>query len=187
MKKALLIIALFQLFTLSYGQTYKTKKPRVLTWKGKAAYNSYRPSGEIKLKSAQLRIEENTLQSLELIIDMKSLQHDNRQLQNHLRDKDFFEVQKFPEARFTLKEPVSLDEIAIKVRGYLTIKEKTEFEEFDVTLVKLEDEVVLQFKVKVDRTDYGVNFNSPSFFQNLKENAIDNDFQLKGRIQLFSK
>ena len=96
MKKTILIFAFVLLCIFSYGQTYNTQETRVLTWTGKAAYSSYRPSGEIKLKSAQLRIEENTLQSLELIIDMKSLQHDNRQLQNHLRDEDFFEVQKYP-------------------------------------------------------------------------------------------
>lgn len=186
MKKALLLALTIGLFTNLSAQNFKTKKARTLTWIGKAAYGSYEPRGEIKLKSAQMNIEENTLTSLELIIDMKSLSHDNSRLEKHLKNADFFEVDKYPQARFVLKEPVSLEEQTLKLRGMLKVKDKTQFEEFEVAITQLEDEVVLQFKVNVNRIDYGVTYNSPTLFQTMKNDAIDDNFQLKGRVQLFA-
>lgn len=186
MKKALLFTLALGLFLNASAQNFKTAKARTLTWIGKAAYGSYEPRGEIKLESAQMEIDDNTLTALEVVIDMKSLNHDNSRLEKHLKNADFFEVSKYPQARFVLKEAVPLENQTLKVRGMLTVKDKTQFEEFEVAITQLEDEVVLQFKVNVNRTDYGVTYNSPSLFQTMKNDAIDDNFQLKGRVQLFA-
>ncbi len=63
--------------------------------------------------------------------------------------------------------------------GQLTLKDVTKPVQFPVSLTRLPDgRLRLQGTATIDRTQFGVNYNSSSFFQNLGSYAIRNDFQL---------
>jgi polyisoprenoid-binding protein YceI len=66
------------------------------------------------------------------------------------------------------------------ITGMMTIKDVSKTESFTIKLNGNYSE--LSIDVSIDRTDYGVKFNSPSFFKKMKENAIADQFKLNGNL-----
>lgn len=156
-------------------------KNSTISWTGKAAFNAYALTGSLKAKSGEILIENDSIKKLEVIIDMKSLDHSNKDLKKHLRNKDFFEVKKYQIATFKLLNAVKLVSGKIVLVGNMTIKNITRKEEIEVEIHK-EENINIQFTTNLNRTKYGVKFNSPSFFKKMKENAIADEFVLKSEL-----
>ena len=176
---SLLIFCLqFQFIT---GQQSINAEKSTINWKGKAAFNSYSPTGTIQVKEGSISIENNVITALNIVIDMTTLDHEIKDLKNHLRNKDFFEVKKYKTATFTLSEPAKIINGGVLVVGAMTIKNTTKKETIKLT-VSHEGALRLQFDFNLDRTEYGIKFNSPNFFKKLKENAIADKFNLKGNL-----
>lgn len=149
-----------------------------IEWIGKAAFNSYSLTGLLSPIEGRIKVKNNTIFELSIVVDMKSLNHENSDLKKHLRSKDFFEVKKYTKAYFKINQPVLLDEHTVILVGEMTIKGITKTETIIATLKNK----ILTFEHSIDRTLYGVKFNSPSFFKKLKENAIADNFILKGSL-----
>jgi len=62
--------------------------------------------------------------------------------------------------------------------GELTLKGITKSVRFPVTITPRPDGLRVQGTASLDRTQFGVNYKSSSFFQNLGSYAIRNDFTL---------
>ncbi|WP_299218021.1 YceI family protein [uncultured Aquimarina sp.] len=171
----------------AYTQNFKldTRKS-ALSWTGKAAFNSYSLKGTITPKKGILNITDNAIATLNILIDMKSLDHESNDLKNHLKNEDFFEVKKYPETTFFLDNITNIQDGKVILRGKLTIKEKTNTENIPVNIEQTESGIILKFHHTIDRTKYGVNHNSPSIFKRMKENAIADEFILEGTF-VFSK
>lgn len=97
----------------------------------------------------------------EAVIDVKSINTNQEDRDNHLRTNDFFGADEYPEIKFVIKEASEN-----KVTGDLTIKGETHEETFDieydgVSKNPLNDTNVAGFTVsgKVDREKYGMSFN----------------------------
>ncbi|PJJ48070.1 YceI family protein [Hymenobacter chitinivorans] len=144
-----------------------------LTWTGYAEVGSWAPSGTVQLRQGQLEYGGNTLRNGRFEIDMRTIAHPNPDLQNHLRGTDFFAVEQFPTAVFELREVVGTEAV-----GQLTVKGITRPLRFPVRITRAGGTLRVQGTASVDRTQFGVQFNSSSFFQNLGDHAIRNDFQL---------
>jgi polyisoprenoid-binding protein YceI len=185
MKSLKLTLIVLSLLTssLAIGQS-KTVHPNKsdLKWTGKAAFNSYALTGSLNFKNGVVTIKNDSLLALEMKVDMTSLDHENNTLKSHLRSEDFFEVLTYEEATLKLLKPTVISNGETTIQGYLTIKDTTKLETFKLTFN--EEYTQLYFEISIDRTAYGVTFNSPSFYEKLKEDAIADTFQLKGRIQL---
>ncbi len=153
-----------------------------LNWTGKAAFNNYSLSGTLQTKSGNIDLDDATIKTLSITINMKSLNHDNKDLKKHLRSSDFFDIKTYNTATFTLIEPAIITENKATIKGMMTIKGVSKTETLIVNVMTSETETVLEFETVLDRTDYNVNFNSPSLFKKLKEQAIADDFTLKGRL-----
>ncbi len=69
--------------------------------------------------------------SFEVIIDPSSVNTRERDRDNHLRSKDFFDVEKFKEIRFKSKSIKKVDAEKHIIRGDLTIKDVTK--EIEIT------------------------------------------------------
>ncbi|EAQ42460.1 MULTISPECIES: YceI family protein [unclassified Polaribacter] len=174
-------ISLFISMSISAQKFNLESKNSNISWTGKAAFNAYALTGSLKAKSGEILIENDSIKKLEVIIDMKSLDHSNKDLKKHLRNKDFFEVKKYQTATFKLLNSVKLVKGKILLVGNMTIKNITKKEEIEVEIHKNEN-INLQFTTNLDRTKYGVKFNSPSFFKKMKENAIADEFVLKSEL-----
>ena len=115
-----------------------------------------------------------------MVVDMLSLDHENKDLMSHLRSKDFFEVKKYQESRFLLTNTPVVESDEILIRGRMKIKDTSKEESLSVKVVRQNNQLRLSFKTKLNRIDYGVTYNSPSIFKKLKQNAIADEFVLEG-------
>ncbi|WP_167852119.1 YceI family protein [Hymenobacter elongatus] len=144
-----------------------------LTWTGHAEVGTWAPSGTVQLRQGQLEYGANTVRNGRFELDMRTIAHANADLQNHLRNADFFDVARFPTAVFVLSDVT--DHVA---RGQLTVKGITRPLRFPVRVTRVGNRLRVQGTASVDRTQFGVQFNSSSFFQNLGDEAIGNTFEL---------
>ncbi|MEE9348816.1 MAG: YceI family protein [Flavobacteriaceae bacterium] len=202
MKKIVFVLAVFAFVATSCKNdkkqvekpVTKTTKTKVVhkdevTWKG------YKPTGShygtISIKNTNLKIADNVL-SGSAIIDMASIINNdlkdpkyNGDLVGHLKGKDFFEVEKYPTAKFEVTKSSS-DKLNVHdVEGNITIKGVTKKIKFQgKTAVNENGDTVLRGNFKIDRTDFGIKYKSTKFFDNLKDKFINDKFDLGVKIKL---
>jgi len=176
MKKTVIILLVF-INTCAFGQNTQT-----LTWQGRAAVGGYAPEGTLEILEASAEIKEDKLIDLSVVVDMRTLDQENSRLKNHLRDEDFFYVDKFPVATFILSDVVQLKNAEILLNGIMTIRGMSSEEKIRAEVIRNDESIRISFDHIMDRTSYGITYNSPSVFEKLKENAIADEFVLKGTI-----
>ncbi|WP_272148827.1 YceI family protein [Tenacibaculum aiptasiae] len=178
---------------LSGNKSINIAKSAII-WKGHKILGSH--TGEIKLKNAGLTFDNGTLTKGSFIVDMNTIkavelmkdgdddeeekennegeEHDDRDdLANHLKNEDFFDTNKYPEATFTIKQATKNGD-SYKITGDMTIKGITKEISFDATI----SEQTLKSHLKINRTDFGIKYGSGSFFKNLGDNIIKDQFDL---------
>ncbi|HEX8426752.1 YceI family protein [Hymenobacter sp.] len=145
-----------------------------LTWTGHAEAGTWAPTGTLQLRRGTFDYDGRTLRNGRFEFDMSTIKHEDAKLTEHLRGTDFFDAEKYPTAVFVLREVG-----AGTVVGQLTLKGITKPVQFPVVVEQLPDgQLRVKGTASLDRTQFGVNYNSSSFFQNLGSYAIRNDFQL---------
>ena len=181
--KNLAIIAVVAFATVSFT-TIKNEKKDVKADKSKVVWKGYKVTGShegtIAIKSGSLTFNENKLVGGEFVIDMTSINTTDLQgeskgkLDGHLKSDDFFGVENYPTATLVFKKVTASGKNAYNVSGDLTIKGKTNPVNFIISIYGNKATA----SVKVDRTKYGVQYNSTSFFEGLKDKAIYDEFDL---------
>jgi polyisoprenoid-binding protein YceI len=156
-----------------------------LSWLGEKVTGQH--NGTIKLQSGWLNWKDNKIVSAEFIIDMASIKEasGNERLEGHLKSDDFFSVGKFPVAKLVLTGSESFEKGSALVRGTLTIKGISNPIEFKSNMQKKDEGVWFYSNITVDRTKYDVKYGSGSFFDNLGDKVIYDEFKLK--VALFLK
>ena len=128
--------------------------------------------GYINFKKGYLIKTDNKITGGKFIVNMNTISNTdidkkdaNESLVNHLKDPDFFDVKKFPiaELEFTKVEYESSTKMRIKAN--LSIKKIKLPINFSATANY--DEATLSTKFKIDRTRWGINYNSK-----IKDGAI---------------
>ena len=109
---------------------------------------------------------------------MKSLFHKDKKLMKHLKDEDFFDVKTYPMATFSF---IQNDEEIVS--GELIIKGVTGTLASSPEITLEEDRIIVSGEVKVDRTVYGIKYNSSSYFQDLGSYAIKNNFDITFQLE----
>ncbi|TYA71638.1 YceI family protein [Seonamhaeicola marinus] len=160
----------------------KTKKSKV-TWKGYKVTGSH--EGTIDLKSGFLTFKGKTLVGGEFVMDMTSINTTDLEgeykgkLDGHLKSKDFFGVATYPTAGLVFTDVESSGANTYNVKADLTIKGKTNPVAFTINVKGNKATVSL----KVDRTKYDIRYGSASFFDNLKDKAINDEFDLISELE----
>ena len=179
MQKLLLLLLLtslvFSAFRPSAPATY-TFDPAAsrLTWTGYAEIGAWAPSGAVQLRGGSLTTDgRGRLTAGQLEVAMATLVHENADMQSHLRSADFFDVEQFPVASFRLRT-LARD----SVFGALTLKGVTQPLAFPLTVSRTAAGLRLVGSARVDRTRFGVRYNSARFFSGLGDRAIRDDFRL---------
>lgn len=156
-----------------------------IEWTGKKITGSSH-HGTIQLKDGFLKLtEEGQLTGGEFIMDMNTitvtdLSGENKEkLEGHLNNDDFFGVNNHPTAKLVITEATKKSGNVYSVTGDLTIKGKTEPVTFDMNVNN--DTATAQ--VAIDRTKFGIRYGSGSFFDNLGDNTINNNFTLDVKLK----
>jgi polyisoprenoid-binding protein YceI len=125
-------------------------------------------TGALKNFSAEVETEDEDFSTakINLAAQMNSISTNNEQRDAHLRNSDFFEVEKYPELQFSSTKVEKVDNDTFVLHGELTMKGVTK----PVTLnVEFNGETKdpwggeragFMISGKINRADWGVNFNS---------------------------
>jgi len=178
MKQLLFFLLLMTPIALFTQTLQLDTRASTFTWTGKAAFSAYSLSGTLEAKSGFVQFTDDQITAATLTLDMPSMNSEIAQLVKHLKSDDFFEVKKFKTADFVLTSPLHWAK-AKTATGNLTIKNVTKPTELVLTKVERKGNTVhLSGIAKVDRTAYGIYYNSPNYFENLKQDAIADVFVL---------
>ena len=177
---ATLLVAFITLsFTDDKGETKEIKTDKsTVTWKGYKVTGSH--YGSVSLKSGNLVFNEGKLTGGEFVMDMSTIVTDDLtgeykgKLEGHLKSDDFFGVEKFPTASLVFTKVKSTGKNSYEVSGDLTVKGKTEPIKFDLSIYGNKATANL----KIDRTKFDIRYGSTSFFDDLQDKAIYDEFDL---------
>lgn len=168
----------------------------VLKWTGRKITGSH--DGTIKLKQGTVTLVNGAITGGELVVDMKSIENRDvasaeykAKLVNHLKNDDFFSVDKFPTAKFKISavEPLkeAKDGATHTITGDLTIKGITNAVSFPATVSVDGKTAQAKGTAIIDRTKWDIRYGSGKFFENLGDKTIHDDFdiefQLSGKVK----
>jgi len=95
--------------------------------------------------------------SLSVVIDVDSMVTDNAKLTGHLKSPDFFEVKRYPEAKF-VSTAVTKAKSGYTVSGNLTMHGETKKLTFPADIAITPDGLKLVAKFTLDRNDWGISY-----------------------------
>ena len=186
MKKNTLSLVLTLVFGLSsLANPVDGEKKEVKTNESKVTWKAYKVTGShtgtVNLKSGTLIFDDNgMLTGGEFEADMTSITVTDLEgeykdkLEGHLKSDDFFSVANHPSSKLVFTNVKSTGKNAYEVTGDLTIKGITKPVTFDVSIYGSKAMATM----KIDRAQYDVRYGSGSFFENLGDKTIYDEFDL---------
>ncbi|MBO0933574.1 YceI family protein [Fibrella aquatilis] len=154
-------------------------------WTGRSEIGKYSLSGVVPVASGSITVEGGLLKTGLVEINMTAISCNtldngasNQKLITHLSSPDFFDVKKYPKATFVMTRAIPKGGNAYELAGNLTIKDKTNPIQFPATLQEQQGKLLLKTLLVVDRAKFDVRYGSNSFFDNLGNDAIKNEFEL---------
>lgn len=153
-----------------------------VAWVGKKVTGQH--NGVIGLKGGRLEMEDGKLTGGIFTIDMPSIEcqdlsgDSKGNLEGHLKSDDFFGVEKYPTATFVITKAVPQGPGKYKVVGNITIKGKTEEIQFPASIEEKDGKVMASAALTIDRSKFDIRYGSGSFFDNLGDKTIYDDFEL---------
>jgi len=180
-------IALALFIAISTLATAQNKKIEVtkskIEWLGKKMTGQH--NGTVNFKGGTLVFKGKKLTGGSFVVDMTSitttdLQGESRDnLNGHLKADDFFGTDKFPTSKLVFKKVIDKGNGVFTVTADLTIKDITAPVTFDMNVKGN----LASTKFAIDRTKYGIKYGSGSFFDNLGNKAINDEFELTVSMQ----
>lgn len=175
---ALALVALAT-FTVS-AQTKKINVSKsTINWVGKKVTGEH--SGTINFKEGNLVFNKGLVKAGTFTVDMTSINTTDLKgewkdkLDGHLKADDFFGVEKFKTATLVFKNISTKNKNNYTVTADLTIKGITKPVTFDLVV----NGNTASANVKIDRTKYDIKSGSGSFFSNIGDKTINDEFELK--------
>ena len=155
-----------------------------IVWSGYKVTGKH--TGVVKIKNGNLTWDAGKLTGGSFDIDMNSITCTDLEgeyagkLVGHLKSDDFFGAAKYPTAKFVITKAIPQDSKGnYKILGNLTIKEKTNEVKFFALVTESNGSITASGKITVDRSEYDVRFGSGSFFDNLGDKTIYDEFDLQ--------
>ncbi len=185
MRKLLITIIILTSHTI-IGQTLETYpldiQKSVLNWKGTYVFNFSEHHGTVEFKKGFLQVVNDKITGGTFIIDMKSITNEDHKVDKnhgpveHLKNSDFFDVQKYPEAQLEIINVVYNYEVnEHRFKADLTIKGITHPIEFRAVIDGFNKVMTTSFKI--DRTLWGITYN-----HKLKNDAISDAIEFEAEL-----
>tara|TARA_B110000459_G_scaffold172555_1_gene194073 strand:- start:1485 stop:2078 length:594 start_codon:yes stop_codon:yes gene_type:complete len=153
-----------------------------LIWTGSKPTGSH--TGTIDIVSGFLTFDHGNFVGGTFSIDMQSLatndmsEESNKKLDRHLKNEDFFDVEKFSDANLKITKVFKIDDRNYSVLADLTIKGITNPISFEAEVTGSGNSFVAAAKFTIDRTKWGVEYKSGNIFKNLGDKIIYDDIEL---------
>ena len=151
-------------------------------------------SGTLKLKEGWVKMNGSTLIDGKLIIDMTSIENTDIEspeyrikLEDHLKSSDFFNVDSFPQAILEIKksnyiyEENDIDSTYL-VSANLSIRGITNEISFSYQIEQSDTSLIAFGLIDIDRTLYNIKYKSGTYFFDLGDKIIYDEFTIKFKI-----
>ena len=150
----------------------------------KAAKVTGEHSGFVKVKSGELTFTDGLLSGGSFVIDMTTIDCSDLQgewkdkLVGHLKSPDFFDVQNHPTSTFNITRVIPQGAGRYKVEGNIEIKKFKKDIRFVANVTEDAGSIKATAAFQLDRTDYEVKYGSGTFFGNLGDKTIYDEFDM---------
>lgn len=185
MIKAFIILAAF--FSGEAKDVKVNTKASTIVWSGSKVVGKTH-TGTLELTSGSLDISKGALKGGSFTVDMTTLTDTDLEgewkgkLEGHLKSDDFFGIETYPTAEFKITKVKSTDDGSYDVTGDITIKGKTESISFSTALTEIGGGYQATASITVDRSKFDVRYGSGSFFDDLGDKAISDEFTLEVKL-----
>ena len=181
----------FTLFSLNPHITSipVSSEKSTVSWKGSKLTGSH--FGTINIDKGVLLNDHGKLVGGQFSINMHSIictdidsKKKNEYLVSHLKNEDFFDVEKYPQSVLTITEVENIEGDDYYITADLTIKGITHPINFNANVIIKDKSFTATTKIIIDRTKWGVVYKSGNIFKDLGDKAIYDDIEFT--INLFS-
>lgn len=157
-----------------------------LNWSGSKRIGTTH-TGTVQVKEGSLLVEDSQFVDGTVVVDMTTIENTdltdpekNQQLEGHLKSEDFFGVEIYPTATFSLSEVIEVITVDTthEVKGKMTIKGIENEVTFPATIERIQDGLRVTGVMTLDRTLWDVRYGSGKFFENLGDTLIEDGFTL---------
>jgi len=159
-------------------------KKSTLAWHGQKVTGEH--NGTVELNKGNLVFDGKKLIGGLIEVDLTSIKNLDvadegyrTKLVNHLKSDDFFNVEKYPTATLKITKAMPKGGNQYDLTGDLTIRGKTAPVTFPATVTLDGNNATATATVVVDRSKYDVKYGSKSFFENIGDKMIYDEFDLK--------
>ena len=180
----ILLLFLFAFTCLAFTKNTTKKvdvEKSVVKWVGYKLTGQH--EGTITIKEGELNFENKVLTGGTFTMDMGSINTTDleggskNRLDGHLKDEDFFDVDKYKTAAMVFKE-IKPSEKDYLIKADLTIKGITNEISFNMSV----SETSATANLKIDRTQFNITYKSATFTNILKDKAIYDEFDLSVKL-----
>jgi len=172
------------------AQEYPLRPGRsTLGWEAQAVGHGHQ--GTLQFAAGSLLVRQGQVVGGTATVDMTTLTatditdaKENANFITHLRADDFFGVSRHPRATFVITRVAARAASTpgapnVTITGHLTIKGQTNPLTFPARADVRGGVATVQGTARVNRTQYGIRYASTSFFKDLGDHAIADDFTLR--------
>ena len=157
-----------------------------LTWHATKVTGEHR--GTVNVANGYFSVTDGNLTSANVIVDMQSIKCTDLEgewadkLVGHLNSDDFFNVTEHRTSSFTLRNMTELKEAkgdaTHSVTGDFTIRGITKTVTFDAKVANKDGKMSIEGTAELNRAEFDVKYGSGSFFDNLGDNLIHDNFSV---------
>lgn len=146
-------------------------------------------SGTIQLKEAFFLVENEQINGGTFSIDMNTIKCTDiesptyaTKLENHLKNNDFFAVDKYPESTLEITK-VIFDGISYMINANITIRDIQKEISFPAQFHNENGIFTANARLKINRTSHDIKYGSGTFFDELGDRMIYDDFIIEVQLK----
>lgn len=196
MKKNLSILVVLMLVaSVAIGNKSKAEstqfevntKESKINWRGTKVTGEH--TGHVSIAKGTVDVQNNAVVSANVKMDMNSIDCTDLsgewkdKLVGHLKSDDFFSVEKYPEAHFTITSMSKNSNGDYTVTGDLNMKGIKHEIKFPAKVNVAGNEVTAEGTATIDRTKWNIQYGSGKFFQGLGDKLIHDEFSITFQLK----
>ena len=164
------------------GQYTMNPKTSIIQWKGEKL--GMTEIGTIPIRSCTISIQNEGLVAGNVVVEMNGIKSTSQQglearnLADHLRSEDFFDVANHPTAAFIFESGKSDGRGGLEFQGKLNIKGISKVVSGNLRFSS-SDPLVTTVSMAFNRADFDVRYGSGTFFDNLGDGLISDEVILQ--------
>lgn len=187
--KHVLILTFLLVSTLAHAQLTGgshtlSLNESIITWKVDYSIGKKGHEGTLKLTSGTLLVKDGLIQGGNFTIDMNSVRATDmtgegaKDLEDHLKGDDFLSTKNYPKGYFTVLNSTSKSPGKFTVSGYLILKGISNTISFPTAVAETKTSIIITSAFTINRTQWGINYQSGSVFGTLKDEIISDDMNI---------